>query len=60
MKKLNTQEELAYLKSIYSNPDIEKILHNFKETFSTLYTRSQVILSLTTVCLTITGFLGPK
>jgi len=60
MKKLSPQEELSNLISIVENETHEKILNNLKESFNTLYTRSQVLLSLTTICLTITGFIGPK
>ncbi len=60
MKKLSPQEEFSNLTSIVEDESQEKILNNLKESFNTLYTRSQVLLSLTTICLTITGFIGPK
>jgi hypothetical protein len=60
MKKLSPQEEFSNLISIVENESQDKILNNLKESFNTLYTRSQVLLSLTTICLTITGFIGPK
>jgi len=60
MKILAPSEELAFLKSIAGDPEKERIIDVLKEGFNTLSTRSQVLLSLTTICLTITGFLGPK
>ena len=60
MKKLSPQDEFSHLISIVENETQEKILNNLKESYNTLYTRSQVLLSLCTICLTITGFIGPK
>ena len=60
MNKLSPQKEFTHLKSIVKDESQEKIMTNLKESFNTIYTRSQVLLSLTTICLTITGFIGPK
>ena len=60
MKKLTPQEEFSNLLTIVEDESKEKILSNLKDSFNTLYTRSQVLFSLTTICLTITGFIGPK
>ena len=50
MRKLNADEEIEFYKEIIADPQKEKVL----------YSRSQLLLSLITICLTITGFSGPK
>jgi hypothetical protein len=59
MKKLNPSEELVFLKEIYGN-DSGKLFAALREAFSILQTRSQMLLGLATICLTITGFSGPR
>ncbi|MGE4490256.1 MAG: hypothetical protein AB7E95_12005 [Kiritimatiellales bacterium] len=59
MRKLNPTEELAFLKEIYGD-DSGKLFAALREAFSILQTRSQMILGLATICLTITGFSGPR
>jgi hypothetical protein len=60
MRKLSPDEEIEFYKEIISDPQKEKILNNVRDSFQVLYTRSQLLLSLITICLTITGFSGPK
>ena len=60
MKKLNTTDELEYLKLLAATPEYTSLLTTLKDTFNIIYARSQVVLSLTTICLTITGFSGPR
>ena len=60
MKKLTTEEELALFKKLASDPEQKFIYDQIKESYHVLHTRSQLLLSLATICLTITGFSGPK
>lgn len=60
MRKLSPDEEIEFYKEIISDPQKEKMLNNVRDSFQVLYTRSQLLLSLITICLTITGFSGPK
>ena len=57
-RKLNPSEELAYLREIFGESN-EKILGVITHAFDVLQVRSQLMLSLVTVVLTITGFSGP-
>lgn len=59
LKKLTPQEEIDFLKEIYGTNN-DKLFGAFREAFSLLQTRSQMLLGLATICLTITGFSGPK
>ncbi|MFA5687581.1 MAG: hypothetical protein WC959_00275 [Kiritimatiellales bacterium] len=59
MKKLSPSEELEFLKEIYE-ADFARIFSELKDMFATLHTRSQMLLGLATICLTITGFSGPR
>ncbi len=60
MKRLNPVDELANLKSIYGEGNHADIYGLLRDAFATLQARSHVLLSLVTICLTITGFSGPK
>ncbi|MEI6891765.1 MAG: hypothetical protein V5783_06295 [Pontiella sp.] len=60
MKKLNEREELEFLKEIYGAEDYSKLFTVLKDAFTLLQTRSQMLLGLATICLTITGFSGPR
>ncbi len=60
MRKLTPEEEIEFYKEIIADPQKEKMLGNVRDSFHILYTRSQLLLSLITICLTITGFSGPK
>lgn len=59
MKKLTPEEEVEFLKEIYGE-DYSQLFGVVKESFALLQTRSQMLLGLATICLTITGFSGPK
>jgi hypothetical protein len=59
MKKLTPKEEVDFLKEIYGK-DFGKLFDAIKESFALLQMRSQMLLGLATICLTITGFSGPK
>lgn len=59
LKKLTSEEELAFLKEIYGK-DYDKLFAFLRESFASLQMRSQMLLGLATICLTITGFSGPR
>ncbi len=60
LKKLTPEEELDFLKEIHGTDDYAKLFNVLKEGFSLLQTRAQMLLGLATICLTITGFSGPR
>lgn len=59
LKKLTPEEEVEFLKEIHGR-DYSKLFGIIRETFTLLQTRSQMLLGLATICLTITGFSGPR
>jgi hypothetical protein len=59
MKHLSAKEELEFLKEIHGE-DSGKLFAAMREAFAILQTRSQMLLGLATICLTITGFSGPR
>ena len=59
MKKLTPREEIEFLKEI-NGEDYSKLFGSVKESFALLQMRSQMLLGLATICLTITGFSGPR
>jgi hypothetical protein len=60
MKRLDPKEELEHLKSIYGAENTRELYSLLRDAFATLQSRSHVLLSLVTICLTITGFSGPS
>ena len=59
--KLSPPEELDHLKAIYGGDDqAEKLYANLTDSFNVLQNRAQMLLSLITITLTITGFSGPR
>ena len=59
LKKLTPGEELGFLKEIHGE-EYDRLFASIRESFSILQTRSQMLLGLATICLTITGFSGPR
>jgi len=59
LKKLTPEEEVEFLKEIHG-ADYDKLFGAVRESFALLQTHSQMLLGLATICLTITGFSGPK
>lgn len=59
-EKLSPVEELANLKSIYGETQIDRLYKILTNTFNVLQNRAQTLLSLITITLTITGFSGPR
>ena len=60
ISKLEPEEELEFLKEIHGGENYPQIFRELKEAFVVLQTRSQMLLGLATICLTITGFSGPS
>jgi hypothetical protein len=60
MQKLDTKNELNFLKELHADPQLEKTYAVLRESFNVLQTRSQMLIGLVTICLTITGFSGIK
>jgi len=57
---LTPAEELEYLKSIYVENQAEKLFAQLTDSFNVIQNRAQMLLSLITITLTITGFSGAK
>lgn len=60
LRKMEPEEEVQYLRRLYGEQSELKIMELMKDSFNTLQNRSQMLLSLSTICLTITGFSGPR
>jgi hypothetical protein len=60
MKELSPSEELKHLKLVYGETSPAGVYNSLVSAFSIIQTRGQILLSLATICLTITGFSGPK
>lgn len=60
LQKLTPSEELRYLQELYGAENIGRILDILTRNFDVLQARAQLLLSLVALCLTITGFSGPK
>jgi hypothetical protein len=59
LKQLTAKEEVEFLKEVHGD-DYGRLFGVVKESFALLQTRSQMLLGLATICLTITGFSGPR
>lgn len=59
-KKLTPEEELDFMKEIHGADDYAKLFATVKDSFALIQTRAQMLLGLATICLTITGFSGPR
>ncbi len=57
---LDPDEELDYLKTIYGENQAEKLFAQLTDSFNVIQNRAQMLLSLITITLTITGFSGAK
>ncbi len=60
LKKQSPGEELEFLKEIYAAEGYPRLFAELKDSFSLLQARAQMLLGLATICLTITGFSGPR
>lgn len=59
-QKLTPAEELEYLKEIYGEENRHTLFTTITDSFNVLQNRAQMLLSLITITLTITGFSGPS
>jgi hypothetical protein len=59
IRKLGPREELEYLREIHGD-DQGRLFSILVESFNVLQYRAQLLLGLITICLTITGFSGPR
>ena len=60
LRKLSLKEELAFMKEIHGADDYAKLFAVVKGSFALIQARAQMLLGLATICLTITGFSGPR
>ena len=60
MKRLSNEEELAFMKEIHGAEEYAKLFAVMRDAFALIQTRAQMLLGLATICLTITGFSGPR
>jgi len=54
------EEELHYLLEIHGKDNYSKVFDVLVKQFDVLQSRAQLLLGLITICLTITGFSGPR
>lgn len=57
---LTPDQELDFLKQIYGSERSDKLIEILTNSFNVLQNRAQMLLSLITITLTITGFSGPR
>ncbi len=57
---LTPDQELDFLKQIYGSDRSDKLIEILTNSFNVLQNRAQMLLSLITITLTITGFSGPR
>jgi hypothetical protein len=60
IEKYTPADELNHINSIYGKDSVDRIYKLLTETFNVLQSRSQMLLSLITITLTISGFSGPQ
>lgn len=60
LRRLRPPEELQYLKEIHGEDNHAQLFAVLIGHFDVLQSRAQMFLSLVTICLTVTGFSGPK
>lgn len=60
LRKLSPEEELDFMKEIHGADDYARLFAAVKDSFALIQTRAQMLLGLATICLTITGFSGPR
>ncbi|MDE0837919.1 MAG: hypothetical protein OSB41_02605 [Kiritimatiellae bacterium] len=58
MKKLNEDEELEFLLELHGRPEYVEVFEQIRHGLEVLQIRSQMLLGLITICLTVTGFSG--
>ena len=60
IEKYTPADELDHINEIYGKDSVDRIYKLLTETFNVLQSRSQMLLSLITITLTISGFSGPQ
>lgn len=60
LNKLTAEQELDFIKQIHGADNYVGLFSAVRDAFTLLQTRSQMLLGLATICLTITGFSGPR
>lgn len=60
LAQLTPEKELLFLREIHGPNSDEKLFASLMDAFNVLHNRAQLLLSLITICLTITGFSGPS
>lgn len=60
MRHLDAEDEATYLRAIYDDPVLKHGIDELRNSFNTIQARAQMLLSLIALCLTITGFSGPR
>ncbi len=58
MRELTVREEVEYLRELYGSD--REVLARLTDAYTVIQGRAQMLLSLIALCLTITGFSGPK
>ncbi len=59
-KELSPESEMNFLREVLQDKFYSQIYPMLKADFQAIYTHSQGIMGLATICLTITGFSGPR
>ena len=59
-QKLSAEDEVSYLKEIFGPEENGKLFEWVIGSFDILQNRAQILLSLITICLTVSGFSGPQ
>ncbi len=59
LRKLTAAEEADFIKELHGG-DYGAVFRDLRESYALLQARSQMLLGLATICLTITGFSGPR
>lgn len=60
-RRLTAEEEATHILNIYGGPErLSECIELLRNQFNVIQARSQLLLTLSTLALTITGFSGPK
>lgn len=60
MRELTPRDELGFLEEIHASPHHHAVVRELRDAFHVLQVRSQLLLGLVSICLTITGFSGHR
>ncbi len=59
-KEISPRSEMNFLREVLKDSFYSQVYTMLKADFQAIYTHSQGIMGLATICLTITGFSGPR